>query len=111
MELSEFDPDEWKILRNTAENKARLLIKQDKKNWAQLGMDSSLYKRIYLGGRTFYTISTKVFKVILESYLESAVNTFPGKFGTGKTDDVLEAIYMIEALGDLASFGDRLSYG
>ena len=73
-----------------------------------MGMDPSKFKQINLGGRTFYTISTAVFKVILDTHLAKAVLQSPNKFGSGRAEDVLEAIYSVEPLGEVDDFERRL---
>jgi hypothetical protein len=96
------------VLQRAIEEKSILLLRHENKNFAKTGLDSSNYEEILIGKRTFYSVSTPVFSKILEDVLPEAVRKYTDHFGTGRAEDVVNALYKTEPWAKRENFGNFL---
>lgn len=96
--------EEYIKVRELIQHKSILLMNHERKNHARVGIAINNYKTVVIGDKTFYLISTNVFKEIIENKLIVACTIFPERFGNGNARDVIKAIYDLEPWFDLDRF-------
>ncbi len=101
---------DWEVLGNAIEEKALRLMRHEKKDFAKTGLDLSNYEEIIIGKRAFYAISTPVFRAILEEVLPEATRNYPDLFGTGRAEDVVQALYQTRPFGKAEKFATLLGH-
>jgi len=95
-------------LNKFIEKKASGLSKHESKDFAKLCFDDSNYREFSIEGRQFYMISTRVFREIIYRVLPLAVEQYPNKFGQNSTDEIIEALYLVEPFGRLENYANLL---
>jgi hypothetical protein len=100
--------EDWRLLQDFVHKKSVELMAHERKPFAITGLDASHWRVWTIGKRRFFMVSTNVFSEIMESVLVEAVERFPEKFGTGDAEDVIDAVYGIEAFGPRKDFTDYL---
>ena len=100
--------EDWDLLRAAIAEKSLLLMRHEDKGFAKTGLDLSNYTELVIGKRTFYTVSTPVFREILEHVLPEATSRYPHLFGTGRAEDVLNALYQTHPFSSPERFAAML---
>ena len=88
-------PEEWQSIRGVFEKKATILLAHEGKEMAFVGLPSKNYTEKKVKGRRFITVSTNLFKDIVESDLAEATKQYSDHFGKNSTELVLLAINKI----------------
>lgn len=104
--------DELQKIREFISHKSLALMKQEKRGSATTGVLLENYMKYHVGGRTFYSVESNVFKHLIEKIYLEVHQQFPEKFGTNKANDVIEALYLTRPLPffDLQRYGEFLQY-
>src|SRR6202051_2449627 len=91
------------------EHNALKLMHHEGKAFAKVSLDTSNYEEITISNRKFYTVSTPVFRAIITEVLLEATKKFPEKFGTNRTDTVLDALFHLDPVVRRENFESFLS--
>jgi hypothetical protein len=100
--------EEWEMMHAFVDRKSVELMHAQKKPFAIAGMDISHWTVITVMKKRFFVVSRHIFSEIIEEVLVEAVRRFPEKFGTGRAEDVIEAIYEVSPEGRREDFAELL---
>lgn len=84
--------------REFIEQKSLALMRHENKQFARVGFSPDNYQVYSINGRTFYAVSTRIFRLLLKEVLLKAMEIFPLNFGGGNAVSVIHAINKTEPL-------------
>lgn len=102
--LGDITWDDYQASREFVETKALQMMQHRKKNMVKAGFPIQDYTILAIGDRRFYVIKSRVFKVLVDSYIIECCEQYPGNFGTKNADDIIDAFYQHEAVGTRETF-------
>lgn len=100
--------EELDLLQNFMHEKSVNLLHEQNKGFAITGLDINHWELLTVNRQRFFKVSTTVFSEIMDDVLLTAVERFPERFGTGRAEDVIQALYDVAPEGRLEDFTNFL---
>ncbi|HWK03672.1 MAG TPA: hypothetical protein VNS58_08570, partial [Puia sp.] len=100
--------DEWHMMQEFIHRKSTELLRAQRKPFAITGLDISHWEVFPVNRQRFFKVSRNIFSAIVEDVLPEAAERYPEKFGTGRAEDVIEALYQVEPEGRLEDYAGLL---
>lgn len=98
----------FRNIRIFVEQKSLMLMKLEKRSFANVGLDLSKHHELIVEDRHFVVIATNVFYHMLDTVLAEACEKYPQLFGNDNVNTVLKALYEVEQVNQFEHFNNFL---